>query len=396
MVGCCLALSLAGRGARVTLFEREKALLMRAATANEGRIHLGYVYASDPTLATARTMMTGALTFAPLLARHLEIAPEQFQVSEPSIYAVHRASQRSADEFAGYAAAVHAMLLDASAGSDRAYFGIDLRPPPRRWSEAERDAVFDPTTVGAAFDTAEVALESLAVAEVLRARVMADSRIELRFQRGVSAAIENGGHYLVESDGAEGRAREPFHHVVNALWDGRFAVDAASGLPPARQWLYRFKYGVRLRPPAGAPRLPNVNIVLGPFGEVVAYPGGTAHLTWYPYCMRQTSLDLVPPDWPVLLRGADGVRLAEDSLRALGEIVPAVRGLDPARVTDLSVRGGVIVAWGKTDIDDPASELHRRSEIGITTRGGYHSIDPGKLTLAPYFAERCADRIVAP
>jgi hypothetical protein len=56
----------------------------------------------------------------------------------------------------------------------------------------------------------------------------------------------------------------------------------------------------------------------------------------------------------------------------------------------------VIVAWGKTDIDDPASELHQRSEIGVTTRRDYHSVDPGKLTLAPYFAERCADRIVAP
>ena len=62
---------------------------------------------------------------------------------------------------------------------------------------------------------------------------------------------------------------------------------------------------------------------------------------------------------------------------------------------DVKVRGGAIVAWGDTDIDDPESELHRRYEIGVSTNGTYHSVDPGKLTMAPYFAEVCADRIMA-
>jgi hypothetical protein len=55
----------------------------------------------------------------------------------------------------------------------------------------------------------------------------------------------------------------------------------------------------------------------------------------------------------------------------------------------------VIVAWGETDIYDPGSELHRRYEIGVTSAGRYHSIDPGKLTMAPFFAEQCAQRIIA-
>ena len=63
--GCCLALALAERGVRVTLFDRNAALLTKAAVANEGKIHLGYMYAGDPTLSTARTMMSGALSFAP-------------------------------------------------------------------------------------------------------------------------------------------------------------------------------------------------------------------------------------------------------------------------------------------------------------------------------------------
>ena len=40
--GCCAALALATRGIRVTLYERNSTLLAGAATANEGKIHLGY------------------------------------------------------------------------------------------------------------------------------------------------------------------------------------------------------------------------------------------------------------------------------------------------------------------------------------------------------------------
>src|SRR6476660_2025313 len=61
--GCCTALALAERAAKVTLFDKNDALLSRAAVANEGKIHLGYMYAGDPTLSTAKTMMTGALSF---------------------------------------------------------------------------------------------------------------------------------------------------------------------------------------------------------------------------------------------------------------------------------------------------------------------------------------------
>ena len=69
--GCCTALALAESGVRVTLFDRNEQLLSRAAVANEGKIHLGYMYAGDPSLSTARTMMRGALAFAPFFARHL-------------------------------------------------------------------------------------------------------------------------------------------------------------------------------------------------------------------------------------------------------------------------------------------------------------------------------------
>ena len=72
--GCCVALALAERGIDVTLFDRNDQLLSRAAVANEGKIHLGYMYANDPSYSTARMMMQGALAFAPFFARHLGLS----------------------------------------------------------------------------------------------------------------------------------------------------------------------------------------------------------------------------------------------------------------------------------------------------------------------------------
>ena len=79
----------------------------------------------------------------------------------------------------------------------------------------------------------------------------------------------------------------------------------------------------------------------------------------------------------------------------LARLVPVLAALREDELADAVVKGGVIVAWGETDIDDPASELHNRFAIGVTSEDGYHSVDPGKLTMAPLFADRCADRVVA-
>src|ERR1700751_1186379 len=113
--GCCVALALADRGAKVFLFDRNDALLSRAAVANEGKIHLGYMYAGDSSLSTAKTMMAGALSFAPFLERYLDQRAQSFLVSIPSIYVVHRDSQSSPEDVCAYLKTVHGLVNEAAA-----------------------------------------------------------------------------------------------------------------------------------------------------------------------------------------------------------------------------------------------------------------------------------------
>ena len=392
--GCCIALELAGRGVPVHLYERDPALMTRAAVVNEGKVHLGYVYGRDLSLATARTMIRGALAFMPFLTRHLGVSPARLERSPPYVYLVHRDSQRTGDEVAGYLEAVHTLVREAAQGSEDGYFGLDLRAPVRRWPARERDAEFDPAFIVDAFDTPEIAVEPAGLAQHLRERIAATPAIALHVRRTVRSVEEHSGGLRVMSDGPEGPARETYAHVVNALWDGRMAIDATLDQHPPRPWLYRLKYAIWMRPPHGT-ALPTVTVVLGPFGDLVAYRGGLVYLSWYPACMRGMSQALVPPDWPQEPAEALRASMLHDSMRAMADLVCRLRGVDLDSVADLSVRGSVIVAWGRTDIDDPASELHQRHAVGVASKGRYHSVNPGKLTMAPLFAAVTADRILA-
>jgi glycine/D-amino acid oxidase-like deaminating enzyme len=393
MQGCCAALALAARGASVTLFDRSDRLFSRAAVANEGKIHLGYMYANDPTFATARTMIRGALSFAPFLARHLGIDPAALQLSDPAAYVVHRDSQRTPAEVAAYLEDVHRMIGEAAAGDPGCYFGRDLAGPLRRWSDGERNVVFDGGTAVAAFDSPEVAINPLDLAARFRERIAAEERITLRLGEEVLAVEDCAAPAVVLRDG-EGVRREGFDHVVNALWEGRLAIDATLGFAPSRPWLHRLKYGVSFRRPEPSPPLRSATFVSGPFGEVVNYRDGLVYLTWYPVCLTELSRETTPPFWATHPCEPERSRLIAGTVAAMAAFIPALRDLDATALPEATARGGAIVAWGSTDIYDAGSELHRRFEIGITTHGRYHSVDPGKLTMAPWFGEGVADRIL--
>src|ERR1043165_207505 len=57
MFGVCAALELAHRGQRVVLVEGALDLLEGAGRWNEGKIHLGFLYAGDPSLSTATRLI---------------------------------------------------------------------------------------------------------------------------------------------------------------------------------------------------------------------------------------------------------------------------------------------------------------------------------------------------
>jgi hypothetical protein len=388
--GCTVALELARRDIDVELFERRTRIYEGASRHGEGKIHLGFVYAGDRTLRTARLMARGAAVFAPALRRWIGDGVDRLPVSTPFTYAVHRASMRSPDELEETYGRITA-LIDGLV-PPAAYFGADRPGRVRRLEPGEGGGYGD--DVAALFETAELAVGPDDLARALVCAVEAHPRIDVTTSTTVTAA-DRDRRVLRARDPEGERETPPFDHIVNCAWDGRLALDATTGLAPPPAFSFRMKYCARARLNGDAGRLPSTTIVLGPFGDVVDYGSGRAYLSWYPVGRRGWSSDLSPPAWPEALTGEDAERLAAGIGAGLAGVLPAAARVLAEHPGAVDVRGGVIYARGDTDVDDAASELHRRFEVGPSSHAGYHTVDTGKLTLAPLFALEVADRIEA-
>lgn len=369
--------------------EQDPSLLNRASLRNEGKIHLGFVYANDPSGRTSRLMLEGALAFAPLLETWLQkpLPWSQWQ-SHPFTYCVATQSLLSAEQIMAHYASLEQHFLDIG-GPTIPYLGQKihsfLTPLDTQTSVPQLQRSYATPLA----TTPEVALDLPAFCQRLSLEVSQQPRIRLHLGCRVEEV-----HRLDHGFGASGTN---IHGktwyltgdlLVNCLWENRLRFDQQMGYQPVHPWVHRLKYRVLAQLPSDLASLPALTFVLGPFGDIVTYPHGLTYLSYYPRAMRGWSTDLTPPlSWDRACRGqpdpAEAAEVTREVLEALEQVVP---GLGKSLVRQ--VDAGAIFTWGQTDINDPASQLHLRHDTGVYAHDGYFSIDTGKLTTAPLFAQR--------
>jgi hypothetical protein len=394
LAGCCVALELADTGFDVQLFDRAKDPLSRASMANEGKIHLGLVYANDASGRTAQAMAMGAACFEPLLGRWLEPGSLAAVASDPFIYAVPTDSLLSADAIRHHFTRV-SRVWDACAQAGPGNYPRTIERP--FWSELKVQSngdLFDPRKVSHAFATQERAVDPMRICAALRTRLQAQPRLSLRCLTEITAVgKEPRGGLRVAFRHREAEAAETFDIVVNALWEQRLAIDQTfDPSAVARSVVHRYKCGIRCDDAAVVQGMPTVTFVLGSYGDTVAYPD-EAYASWYPAGLLCQEFSLKPSRAEIRLSADDEQRLIVDTLAGLRQYMPgAAEVLQPAAGNWRPV-GGYITAWGRSGIEDAASELHQRHAVGVHSTGNYHSIDTGKFTTAPMFAAEACARI---
>ena len=179
MQGTCIALELARRGFDVDLLDQDLEPLNRASLRNEEKIHLGFVYARDSTLRTARLMIEGALAYRRLLSGWTAGALDRPALSEPFTYLVPEDSALPPAALAAHYAAVERLYEDGvRAGGD--YLGLQPDPLWRPLERAQYAAFAAVERVQAGFATVEVSVDLRETAAVLRRVLSAHSRIRLR------------------------------------------------------------------------------------------------------------------------------------------------------------------------------------------------------------------------
>jgi hypothetical protein len=372
------------------LFDRAPEPVTQASLWNEGKIHLGFVYAKDARERTTDVLLHGALHFDSILKRLTGRDRPDGLLSRPFHYAVHRDGQLSADSIAAHFESVAARYRALRQATGLSYFDHASDTLWEPMSERALRAAYDERHVAAAFRTAELSVQPAKVAAMLRQAVAEQNAI--RFHPGhrvESVRLDPAERPRVVIAGEE--IAGPYDEVVNTLWQERLRVDATAGVHPERPWLHRYKLAIHVAG-AGGSAPPSTTIMLGEYGDIVDFGGGRHYLSWYPACKLGEWREIQPPEVPAHLDDERRRRALDASLENLAAIMPSLRALDLSQATT-EVKGGYIFAWGRSDIADPESELHCRSDIGIHSHGRYHSIDTGKYGMAPYFAELLAERL---
>ena len=391
--GAAIALELARCGRRVAIVEQDAQIMNRASLRNEGKIHLGLIYAADPTMRTARLQLHGALTFKPLLDRWLGEAADRIQISTPFDYLVARDSVFSVAELSGHYEKLDALYHEWRRADPRlSYLGEDFDRMARRTDDA--GPWFAEDKIAARFETGERAVNTDHLAAAVREAVDRHPLISVAARRRCESVARTSGGVRLEGRDPHGPWSLEVEQVVNCAWEDRFRLDAMMDLAAPKGWLHRLKYRLIAQLPDHMDAAPSATIVLGPYGDIVVRGDGTAYLSWYPTGCRGWTHDLAPPaDWDAPCRGEPDQNTAESvagqAIRHLAEWCPAIADASP-----LYVDAGAIVAYGATDVDDRGSDLHDRTRIGVNGADEYFSVDPGKLTTAPLFAMEAARAIL--
>jgi glycine/D-amino acid oxidase-like deaminating enzyme len=390
-LGTCTALELAQRGYEIDLFEENNVAVGKASFVNEGKIHLGFIYAMDQDLKTSRHMITGALHFIDCLNRWISIDAADV-VSTPFNYCVHKGSLMSPDQLNYHYSRCIDFFNEAKSKYKKNYLGLDDTIFAHQLSPSQSQDIANPEFIDAVFRTSERSVEPRAVAMKLRKALENHPKIHLHLNTKVLNVTRSQEKLQVCFQTGSTIQVEIFPEVINSTWNGLLEIDRTMGIKPPESWSHRYKFGNKILTPLLEEGLPSCTMVQGPYGDTVNFGDRGAFLSWYPIGRTGWSEDLRPPEWDRLYSPEQRMDVFQRSFDQLVRRIPALAKVE-FKEEHVQPVGGVIYALGNTDVENRQSKLHTRYEVGMTSYDNYHSVNTGKYTLIPWMALQIAKQI---
>ena len=379
--GCLIALQLTRLKYQVRLIDKEERLFSRASLNQEGKIHLGMVYALDESLETPHKMIEDALNFAPIVEELLEQKIEWTSlVSSNFLYPVHIDSLYTPDNLEERYCKIEKYFSEILRTFKRGYLGTFPNPYFERINLPEW---LNPEYFTACFNTPELAINP----EILRFNILQaiseNKKIEVYTDTEVVDISRNHSGFKVTSISNQNEVKIKSDIVINASWESKKKIDNTLNIENEQPWHVRLKLGFKGRV------LPNsieqsMTIVHGPFGDFVNFDKHDyCYFSWYPHCkIDHTSDSEIPNHWNDILNGNfESIK----TLDIFSKVKTSFSNLFPGHEFEIEeALAGTIVAYARHDIDKKFSGLHKRNEKAVAAYDGYFSIHTSKFTSAPH------------
>ena len=393
LAGSCAALDLAKKGYRVTLFDKELLPISTASLHNEGKLHLGYVYALDQEKRTHNKMIEGSLQFLNILEDLTGVRKDKFQRSTCFHYAVPKSSMLPFEKILDHFFEVDCEIEnfvgnERKVPSDMAYFPVKV-------VKEVSTRNYNPELLDGVIQTPEFSVNPVQVSNLVSTAVLVNNNIDFRGNTKVQeVSITANSSYrltLIEKDQL---SNQDFDACINCLWEERIRFDEMLDIITARSPLTRYKATINFYQQKNGYRdIPSTTLVIGPFGDVVNYGNGNYYLSWYPSCKIGESITTDLTDLKNQVLGINKPDLIRNSIDSLARYLPSV--IDFKKIADKAILGGgYICGWGKTDITDIDSGLHNRSAIGIEVFKHWISVNTGKYCTAPLYGKMASTKLI--
>ena len=168
IMGCCLALEIAQRGYRVDLIDLMSTPMNGASLHNEGKLHLGFLYANDPLQETHGLMAQGSLVFSNIIKKLSGYGADSLIPSKPFHYFVPIDSQLEMAAINNHFHEVEKTIHKMIQSSGNLYLDRRIDRYYERNSSSYHNSMFSPSITLGSFRTEERSVSTVAVADILR------------------------------------------------------------------------------------------------------------------------------------------------------------------------------------------------------------------------------------
>ncbi len=394
LAGCCAALNLARHGIAVTLFDRLSLPVHAASLHNEGKLHLGYVYAMDKGARTYVKMIEGSLQFLGIVEYLTGINKSNFTLSSPFMYGVSNTSMLPMEKILDHFHTVDEEINNFLS-KEKSFTSIGQSQPANVLAPEQAKRWFDMSAVHGVIQTPEISVNPIEVANIISASVLSNDLIEFKGNCEIEGVSESAANqYQIHYTEHNQSTTQKIDAGINCLWEDRIRIDKTLGIYPHHHDIIRYKSTITFYDRSKKYLdTPSTTIVLGPYGDTVNYRNGLYYLSWYPDCKIGETTDGNIESLKSEVDKLNRDKLMQSNIEELTTFLPSIEQFKDI-IEKGRVGGGFICAQGKTDIQDLNSGLHSRNNIGVQSHNHWLTVNTGKYCTAPLYGLKASNQLL--